>query len=252
MCATAHGRSQVDAGSSRVILVKQTGNLTPGSAHEVTVTGMLRGMSFDPRHRVQDVGGRIQGLPVETRYELAAGERPGEPLAAVALGVLAGLLFVACCLVKFQRDAIFQGGGSFAAPLGGTPLHPVLVRTTGRFSFDTKTARRFADIPAILTLENGRPVLQSKIDTSRRFMGISGGQQVGIWSIPVTPGSLAQGRFGFAYFGFARRYAFRFYYVDARDGKLRRAMVASDEPRDLVMAAAIMAGAMSASYATTV
>jgi hypothetical protein len=240
----------VDRGSGTAVLVKRTGNIDTTSRHAVNLTGMLRRLDAEARQRVAVGGGHVAGLPVDLRYELVADERPGDPHVTVALAVLASLLLLLWITVMVRRDDIFGAGGNFAAPLAVVARQPILLRVTGRFRFNGKTARRFTDVPAVLTTENGQALLQSRIDTSGRFLGVSMGNRVGIWSIAITPGSVAEGRFGFSYFGLSRRYAYRFSYVDAGDGKRRCATIAADEPHHLMMAVALAFGSMSASFAS--
>lgn len=238
-----------DRESGSAILVKRSGNIGTAPAHGLSVTGMLRTLNSAARQRLTDDGAGMEGVRVNLQYELVADERPGNPQAAVALAGVSSLVLLAWLTVMLRRDEVFRAGGNFAAPLAVVVRPPVPVRVTGQYHFG-KTARRFTDMPAILTLENGRALAQSRIDTSGRFMGVSTGHRVGIWSIPIQPGTVARGRFGFSYFGWSRRYAYQFSYADAIDGALRRATIAADEPQTLMMAVALAAGSMPASFAS--
>ena len=240
----------IDRDSEAAILVKRSGNIDMSPAHQLSVTGMLRALDASARQRLADNGDRAAGVRVDPRYELDADEHPAEPRAAVALAGLASILFVAWITVMLRRDEIFQAGGSFAVPQAIVSGQPVPVRVTGRFYFDAKTARRFPNVPAVLVMENGRVLLKAKIDVSGRFLGVSMRNQVGIWAIAFAPGSLTEGRFGFAYYGWSRRYAYRFTYTQESDGKRRRAMIAADAPQDLMAVAALATGSMPASFAS--
>jgi hypothetical protein len=184
------------------------------------------------------------------RYELEEGEHPGNGPGFASLATLVTAFFGACCFIVIKRNVVFQPAGHFATPLANGPRNQgIAVWATGRYVFDAKTAKYFVHVPAILAIDSGRPVLRSKIDTSSRFMGVSTRNQVGIWQIPVMPGSVQDGRFGFMYFGFSRRYAFRFSYEEAPGGRRRKAVVAADTAEDAVRTATMVTGGAATTYA---
>jgi len=213
----------LDTRSGNAILVKRSGNIDTSPTRAAEFTGMLRALDASARSRLTDDR-------VDRRYELVAGERPDEPRLASVLAVLSVVVCAGWMVVMARRDEIFQADGSFAAPLAVIVRDPILVRATGSFRLNRNTIRHFTDITAVLSYGNGSVLLQSKIATARN--------QVGIWSIAAAPGSLTQGQFGFLYFGWRRRYAYRFSYQDVVNGKVRWATIATDEAHRLMMAAA--------------
>lgn len=232
----------VDVENKSVLLIRTSGIVEPGDAHLASFTGMLTRLHAEVRNRLAAKNNRIDGLPVETKYELAEGDRPGDPWrTAVAAGFMSFVL--GCfCIVWFKRNIVFQRGGHFATPLANIPRQPIPVRATGRFAFDAQTTKRFVDVPAILTFDQGRYVLMSRIDASERWMGTTINKRAGVWRMFVKQGTLKDGRFGFQFFGLSRRPAFKFCYLDSRGDKKCTGVIAADEPKYVVMSAASLAG----------
>src|SRR6476620_6362732 len=87
----------VDTVSQRILLVQRSGKTPGGVAHTATIAGMLRELPGDVRKGLAAHHDSLQGLPVETRYTLVAGEQPADSMtsaltAAVVLSIVA--LFV--------------------------------------------------------------------------------------------------------------------------------------------------------------
>ena len=229
----------VDRENARVLLVRHPGRVDRASPQDTTVTGMLRRLHAEVRIRLRSRNDQIDGLPVETTYELDEDDGPGNPVRASAAAALVSLLLAGFYAVSLRRNIVFQRRGQFATPLARIPgPQPIPVRATGRFAFEGQMAKRFIDVPAVVTVDQGRPVLKARIDFSERIMGMTTGRHAGIWHMFVKPGTVQGGQFGFQFFGLSRRYAFRFRYVDPGDGKSRQCVIAADEPGHLLTAAA--------------
>jgi hypothetical protein len=117
-------------------------------------------------------------------------------------------------------------------------------------ALDEKNRQRFVDVPAVVSLHEGSPVIASNIDASRRFMGITTSKRSGIWVMPIAAGSITDRAFGYLYFGLSRRHAFSFSYVDRTDGKRRQAVITADDPATVDRAVALLGTTPAAFKAT--
>jgi len=229
----------VDPEHARALLVRHTGRVERTAPRELTVTGMLRRLHSEARTRLRARDDQFDGIPVNTKVELAEGDSPGNPWRASVSAGLLSMLLACFCAVVFRSNIVFQRGGPLASARVDVPRNqPILVRATGRFAFDEQTAKRFVDVPALVSFELGRPVLMSRIDASEQFMGATVVRRAGIWRMLISQGTVKAGQFGFQFFGSSRRNAFRFSYLDQKDGKSRTCVIAADEPNHLLMAVA--------------
>ena len=238
----------IDLKSSHVLLVRHDGAVSPGAAHLATVTGMLRSLHAEVRHQLADHGNEISGQLAETRYALVEGDHPGDSASSIAAATFVSLVFACFCVASFRRNTIFQEEGGSLAPTGALLQPPIPVTATGRFALNADDVQRFVDMPGVLALERGNPVIQSHIDATNRFMGMPTRERCGVWRIFVNPSTVKDGRFGFLYFGFSqRRRAFQFRYADPKDGKYRKAVIATEAPDDVLAGAALLTGSSHAS-----
>ena len=232
----------VDTASQRMLLVQRSGKTPGGRAHQATVTGMLRELPADVRKGLAADHDSIQGLPVETRYTLVAGERPADSMtsaltAAVILSVVA--LFV---IATMRRNTIFRRV-DFGSPVSKVKsVDPLTVGATGTFALEQEgktIEKRFVAMPALLAhLDNGNPALFSNIDASSRFMGITTSKRAGVWTLAVDRGSVQALQVGYLYWGAARRPALRFSYTSA--GAKRQAVISTGDTRMLDAAVALL------------
>lgn len=232
----------LDSHKKYLLLIQRTGNLQSGQPHPTTITGMLRPMDSDIRARLAAANDQIEGIPVETRYMLVENEGPGELWISGLVSAFAFLSLLCIGIASLKRNAIFQAEARTPAPAQTIRSERSLrVGATGRFSLDGKITQRFVDVPAVLSGEQGFPLVMSKIDASRRFMGAVTSKRAGIWIMPLKPGTVRNVQFGFLYFGLSRRLAFRFSYEDQMDSRRRTGVLTADEPNSLGLAAAIAA-----------
>ncbi|HZI40875.1 MAG TPA: hypothetical protein VFD67_04210 [Gemmatimonadaceae bacterium] len=233
----------VDTANHRVLLVQHSGKTPGGHAEEATVTGMLRELAGDIRTKLATHHDSIQGVPVETRYMLVAGEEPADSMtsaitAAAVLAVVA--LFI---IATFKRNTIFQHA-ELGSPVSKVKsAEPLKVGATGTFSLEQQGGvleKRFVGMPAVLgRLDNGNPALFSNIDASSRFMGVTTSKAAGIWILAIQAGSVKKPQVGFLYWGSTRRPALRFSYSSA-PGVTRQALISADDMQMLDTAVALL------------
>jgi len=241
----------VDTASQRILLVQRSGKTPGGQTHTATVTGMLRELPSDVRSGLAAHHDTIQGLAVETRYTLVAGEEPANSMtsaltAAVILSLVA--LFV---IATIKRNTIFRRadfGSAVAKVKSGDPLR---VGATGTFALEQEgktIEKRFVAMPALLAhLDNGNPALFSNIDASSKFMGVTTSKRAGVWTLGIQRGSVHGVRVGYLYWGASRRPALRFSYTSA--GKKREAIISTDDTKMLDTAVALLTTAPAAQEA---
>jgi len=232
----------VDTASQRIILVQREGKTPGGHAHEATITGMLRDMPVDVRTGLAAHHDSVQGIPVETRYVIAADDRPADSLssaliAAVALSIV-GLFIIA----TIKRNTIFRRA-DFGSPVSKVKsADPLKVGATGTFALEQQgkaIEKRFVAMNAILAhLDNGSPALFSNIDASSRFMGVTTSKRAGVWTLAIDAGSVQASQVGHLYWGTTRRPALRFSYTSA--GVKRQAVITADSTQMLDTAVALL------------
>jgi len=238
----------VDTASQRILLVQRSGSTPGGRSHEATITGMLRELPADVRTGLAAHHDTIQGLSVETRYTLVAGEEPANSMtsaltAAILLGLVA--LFV---IATIKRNTIFRGA-NFGAPVAKVKtVDPLKVGATGTFALEQEgktIEKRFVAMTALLAhLDNGNPALFSNIDASSKFMGVTTSKRAGVWTLAIQRGSVQSMRVGYLYWGATRRPALRFSYTSA--GKKREAVISTDDTKMLDAAVALLTTAPAA------
>ena len=232
----------VDTASQRILLVQRSGKTPGGRAHRATITGMLRELPADVRSGLAAHHDTVQGLAVETRYTLVAGEEPANSMtsaltAAVVLSIVA--LFV---IATMKRNTIFRRA-EFGSPVAKVKsVDRLTVGATGTFALDQggKTIeKRFVAMPALLAhLDNGDPALFSNIDASSKFMGVTTTKRAGVWTLAIQRGSVQAVRVGYLYWGASRRPALRFSYTSG--GAKREAVISTDDTRMLDAAVALL------------
>jgi hypothetical protein len=233
----------VDTASQRMLLVQHSGKTPGGRTHEATVTGMLREMNSSVRSGLAAHHDTIQGLPVETRYVLVAGEHPADSIssaltAAVVLSIVA--LFI---IATINRNTIFRRA-NFGSPVSKVKsADPLKVGATGTFRLEQEGGKiiekRFVGMNAILAhLDNGNPALFANIDASSRFMGVTTSKRAGVWTLAVDAGSVKASQVGYLYWGAARRPALRFSYTSG--GAKRQAVITTDDTQKLDTAVALL------------
>ena len=232
----------VDTTSQRMLLVQRTGKTPGGRTHQATITGMLRALPEDVRRGLATHHDTVQGLAVETRYALVAGEEPANSMtsaltAAVVLGVVA--LFL---IATIKRNTIFRRA-DFGSPVSKVKsVDPLTVGATGTFALEQEgrtTEKRFVAMPALLAyLDNGNPALFSNIDASSRFMGITTSKRAGVWTLAIEKGSVKELRVGYLYWGATRRPALRFSYTSG--GAKRQAVISTADTKMLDAAVALL------------
>jgi hypothetical protein len=234
----------LDRENQRVLLVQHAGRTPGGRAHEGTVTGMLRELAPDIRRTLATHNDSVQGVPVETRYMLVAGEQPANSMssalwAAVLFGMVA--LFA---IASIKRNTIFQRTDLGSPVSKVKSVDSIKVGTTGTFTLDPSgraIEQRFINMPSVLGhLEDGNPVLMSNIDASSRFMGIKTSDRKGIWSVVIQAGSMRDPQIGFFYWGTKRRPALRFAYTGGGRGVKRQAIVTADDTQTLDAVVALL------------
>jgi hypothetical protein len=240
----------VDPAAGRGILVHRRGDsIHLADVGTDGVTGMLRRLHAEARIRVARAGGSVGGVPIDLRFELADGERPPLPGPATALAIGASLICLVFLIPYLRRNVIFQRARwPVALPSGGLAGAQVGVTASGLFVFDSKIAKRFIEVPAVVAMDNGGTSVTSRINYSYRFMYTPTARYDGLWTLPAVRGSVTDGSFGFLFFGLSRRYAYRFKYSDPA-GKRRVAVIASEYPQAVAAAAALLTGFASAASA---
>jgi hypothetical protein len=232
----------VDTASQRILLVQRSGRTPGGRTHEATITGMLRALPEDVRKGLAAHHDTVQGLAVETRYTLVAGEEPANSIssaltAAIILGLVA--LFV---IASIKRNTIFRRA-DFGSPVSKVKsVDPLKVGATGTFALEQegkKIEKRFVAMAAVLAhLDNGNPALFSNIDASNKFMGVTTSKRAGVWTIAIDTGSVQGLRLGYLYWGASRRPALRFSYTSGR--AKREAVISADTAQQLDAAVALL------------
>lgn len=242
----------VDTASQRILLVQRSGNTPGGQTHEATITGMLRALPSDVRSGLDAHHDTIQGLAVETRYTLVAGEEPANSITS-ALTAAVILVFVALFVIAtIKRNTIFRAA-DFGSPVTKVKsVDPLRVGATGTFALEQEgktIEKRFVGMPALLAhLDNGNPALFSNIDASSKFMGVTTSKRAGVWTLAIQRGSVQAVRAGYLYWGASRRPALRFSYTSG--GVKRQAIISTDDTKMLDAAVALLTTAPAAQGAT--
>ncbi len=222
----------LDVASKRAFLVEQDGAGTGGQAAPTTVTGMLRPLDDKLKSKIQEGGGSIDGVPLDTDYMLVEGQKPGSAALWAVGAALSSLLLALFVITFLTKYVVFQKVDRAPGALPGAegtdvdPAQGADVRVTGAFLLDGKTSQRFLDMPSGYgTLESGETIFASNIDASNRFMGITTAKRAGTWTIVLKNGSARVGDHGLLYAGMAVRPALKLSYVEAATGKPAQAVL---------------------------
>lgn len=190
------------------------------------------GIEYKPKHETKTIQGMIDKIPdklreavamgrnhlrvdsryvrFDTDYIVKEGEGPFHPAAAMGLILLSVIVFLLWIFPWFLRYVIFRRTQTSSALLASSTLlvpeklPQDLLQATGPFLLDKKIKRNFIAMPALLHLENGRLLIASKIDASKRFMGVTTKKLEGIWTIEVPSGSILRIDTGYQYYGFKK------------------------------------------------
>jgi hypothetical protein len=221
----------VDDGGKALLVQFPGEQQLPGDGAEMTVEGMIRPMNAQVARQLKDSRYLDERTPIDRRFMLIAGSRPGSLSGPLMTGTLFGVLAVGLAWSILTRNVIFMPVDSGLS--GGTPSlldtatgEALLV--SGTLALDAKTRRFFTNMPAVLQrLQSGDTALLSPIETSRRFMGLKTEQHSGVWMLAMRPGSITDAQAGYLFWGFKKMRATRFRYVNSMTGASERAVVAS-------------------------
>lgn len=227
----------VDLVGRRAFLVQRRTNDLGGKPQQATVTGMMRPMDEKLAAKVQEDGGNIDGVPIDTGYMLVEGERPGSAALWITGAALSALLLGAFIMTFLQKYVVFQ---PVARAPGPQPEAADIdtsqgadVRVTGTFLLDKVGAQRFLDVPAGFgTLQTGETIFVSNIDASNRFMGMTTAKRAGTWAMILANGSARVGAQGLLYSGTKVRPALRVSYVEAATQKPAEAVLSFGTPQE--------------------
>jgi hypothetical protein len=203
----------------------------PENGSDVTLEGMLRPVTSTVSRQLSQDSYVYAGMPIERRFMLVEGERPGSLGFPVTTASICALLVLALAWATLTRNVIFlpdDGAPSAgAATMFDRPSQePVLV--SGTLTLDRKTRRFFNNMPAVIhRMDSGETALVSHIETSSTFMGLKTNQHSGLWVLGIRPGSITEAQAGHVFWGLEKRRALRFRYVCAMTGTSARAVVAS-------------------------
>jgi hypothetical protein len=235
----------VDPQGARAIFIEFKGSSGTGIEPQVmTITGMLAPLESRVRQKLDEMGGKIEDVPIDAEYVIQEGRSPGDAMTWGLTTALSGILLLLFVITFLRQYIIFQKAGARVASMAGTPpaVMPgqgVDLRVTGRFVLDEKNARRFLDVPAgMVTLETGEPAFVSNIDASSKFMGATTVERKGLWAIIVQRDSLRDPDVGTLYVGLATRPALRIRYVDAATSRRETAVLSceTESEREAVIA----------------
>jgi hypothetical protein len=222
----------LDDATGKAILVQFAADHSfPANGSDVTLQGILRPVTSTLSRRLSQDRYMHAGMPIERRFMLVEGRRPGSLGFPVTTASVCALLVLALVWATLTRNVIFlpdDGGPSAgAAMIFDRPSHePLLV--SGTLTLDGKTRRFFNNMPAIIhRMDSGETALVSHIETSSTFMGMKTAQHSGLWVLGIRPGSITETQTGHVFWGLEKRRALRFRYVCAMTGTSARAVAAS-------------------------
>jgi hypothetical protein len=221
----------VDAASGQAVLVQFAAeHAFPANGDAVSVEGMLRPVHAVVARRLKESKYVHAGIPIDHRFMLVAGRRPGPLEGPLVTGTIFGVLAVALAWSTLRRDVIFmpadaEAPGGAAGLLETTSPEPLLV--SGTLALDAKTRRFFTNMLAVMQrVETGDLAILSHIETSRTFMGLKTTEHSGMWMLVMRAGTITEAQAGYVFWGFKKMRATRFRYVNAMTGASERAVVA--------------------------
>jgi hypothetical protein len=222
----------LDDATGKAILVQFAANHSlPANGSDVTLQGMLRPVTSTVSRQLSPDRYVHSGMPIERRFMLVEGGRPGSLAFPVTTASVWTLLVLALVWATLTRNVIFLPDDG--APSAGAAMmfdrssqEPLLV--SGTLTHDGKTRRFFNNMPALIhRMDSGETALVSHIETSSTFMGMKTAQHSGLWILGIRPGSITEAQVGHVFWGRDKRRAIRFRYVCAMRGTSARAVIAS-------------------------
>jgi len=227
----------LDDVTGRAILVQFPNDYAfPANGSEITVQGILRPVVSAVSRQLSQTKYVHAGMPIERRFMLVEGRRPGSLGFPAVMGTVAVLLVLALAWATLVRNVIFlpgdQAPSGAAAAMFDRPSHqPVLVSAT--LTLDGKTRRFFTHMPALVgRSDTGDTLLASHIETSSTFYGMKVKEHSGVWLLGIRAGSISEAEEGHVFWGRRKLRAVRVRYVSALTGAPERAVVATagEEP----------------------
>ncbi len=217
------------ADERRFLLVKV--DRKTDDAFTATLTGMLRAPSRRLAAKLDEMGGQILGVPVESRFVLLPGDRPWSVGSAVALSIVTIGLLSLFLASNLRRNTVFRADPVAIEPMEGDAGDPearfsgVLGRSDGR-------ARHFVELPARLAVRDGQLVIEASARAASRATGERPRGPREEWSLAIAAPGAQNVEAGRIYFGTASRPALRI----RTDGPKGRSLVVSfpDETRRAV------------------
>ena len=222
----------LDDATRKAILVQFPADYRfPENGSDVTLEGMLRPVTTTVSRQLSQDSYVHAGMPIERRFMLAEGTRPGSLGFAVTTASIFALMVLALVWATLTRNVIFlpdDGSPSAGAATMFDRPSPEPVLVSGTLTLDRKTRRFFNNMPAVIQrLDSGELAIVSHIETSSTFMGMKTSLHSGLWILGIRPGSITEAQVGHVFWGLEKRRALRFRYVCAMTGTSARAVVAS-------------------------
>jgi len=233
----------VDIEGRRAILVKRADDspLDPSRPTKATVVGMLTSLPADLRKHIEEEGGKIDDVALDTEYMLAEGAKPGSAALLVPATLLCLVVCAAFIVTLLMKYVVFQKTGDNAMGLAAAPAMPeqgISLRVTGRMAMDARNAKRFLNVPSVIAkLDTGEVALVSNIDASSRFMGVTTQKRAGLWAIVLQPNSLNKFDKGILYDGLKGYPALRLHYKEAGTNAQAKAILSfnTDTEREIAI-----------------
>ena len=221
-----------DEATGKAILVQLAADYAlPGNGADVTLEGTLRPIASPVSPQLSPNRFVHAGMPIERRFMLVEGRRPGSLGGSITIGSVCAILALALAWATLSRNVIFMADGD--TPAAGTVAffdspspEPLLV--SGTLAFDAKTRRFFAHMPALMRrMDTGDTAIISHIETSSTFFGVKRTEHSGVWMLGIRPGSITEAQTGYVFWGHRKLRATRFRYVSTMTGASERAVVAT-------------------------
>ena len=221
---------QHEATGKAILVQFAADSALPGGA-DVTLEGMLRPVPSAVSRQLSQSRFVHAGMPIERRFMLVQGRRPGSLVGPIAVGSFCAILALAFGWATLARNVIFMADEGM--PTSGTAAffeqpseEPLLV--SGTLALDAKTRRFFAHMPALVRrMDTGDTAIISHIETSTTFFGVKTSEHSGLWMLGIRPGSVTEAQSGYVFWGHRKLRATRFRYVSAMTGASERAVVAT-------------------------
>ena len=219
-----------DDATGKAILVQfAAGYSFPAPGTSVRLEGMLRPVTSAVSKRLAQTKYMHAGIPIERRFMLVEGRRPGPLVRPAVVGSVCTILVLAMAWATLTRNVIFMPDDSpspgWAGAVAGQT--PELLLVSGTLALDAKTRRFFTNMPAIIRrLDTGDTAIVSHIETKSTYMGMTTEQHSGLWVLAMRPGSMTETQAGHVFWGRQKLRAIRFRYISATTGQSERAVVA--------------------------